>query len=360
MDARSLERLGRAALPIVASLLVVLSVGATLAVAGDTLGFDFLAYHAAADRILHGQPLYDLSFEAAGGFGLFYYPPMFAPLVLPFGLLAEPMAIWVWSAALLVSFAIGVAILPVSRAVRWWIVLLAGIGWLFAYAVKLGQVGPILFLLFAIGWRWLERPAAVGLSAGLGTAIKLQPGIIFVWAVLTRRWSAVLIGGALLAVLSLAATLLAGVDAWSDFVVLLGQVADPVTTPRNASPGAIAFQLGASEAVASVVQWACVALVVGAVVVAARWTTAEASYLVAVIASQLVSPVLWDHYAILLLLPVAYLCASGRWWALLIPVATATPIVLNAPPAVYPVAFAAALVGTLFVGVRSKDGLATA
>ena len=32
-----------------------------------------------------------------------------------------------------------------------------------------------------------------------------------------------------------------------------------------------------------------------------------ASYLVAVVASQLLSPILWDHYAMLLLLPVAWL-----------------------------------------------------
>ena len=78
-----------------------------------------------------------------------------------------------------------------SRTVRWWIVLLAGLSWPFAYAVKLGQVGPLLFLLFAIGWRWLDEPIRLGASAALGTAIKLQPGIIFVWAVLTGRFRAV-------------------------------------------------------------------------------------------------------------------------------------------------------------------------
>ena len=41
-----------------------------------------------------------------------------------------------------------------------------------------------------------------------------------------------------------------------------------------------------------------------------RLATAEASYLVAVVASQLLSPVLWDHYALLLLLPVAWLLAA--------------------------------------------------
>ena len=49
---------------------------------------------------------------------------------------------------------------------RWWIVLLAGLSWPFAYAVKLGQVGPILFLLFAIGWRWLDDPIRLGRERG--------------------------------------------------------------------------------------------------------------------------------------------------------------------------------------------------
>ena len=93
MDVAPVLRLGRTGLPIVATLLLVLPVGATLVVAGETLGFDFLAYHAAAVRILDGQPLYDLGFQATGGFGLFYYPPMFAPLILPFGLLSEMVAV---------------------------------------------------------------------------------------------------------------------------------------------------------------------------------------------------------------------------------------------------------------------------
>lgn len=354
MDAVALARLGRTALPIVTTMILVLAVAGTLAAAGQTLAYDFLAYHGAAVRILRGEPLYDLSFQATGGFGLFYYPPMFAPLILPFGLLPETSAVWLWVALLLVSFVVGVAILPVSRTVRWWIALLAGLSWPFAYAVKLGQVGPILFLLFAIGWRWLEDPVRVGVSAALGTAIKLQPGILFAWALLTRRWAVVVIGVAVLGVLAVAATVLAGLGAWSDFIRLVGQVADPITTPHNVTPGAIAYQLGASVEVASVIQWGAIAGVLCAVVAAARWATAEASFLVAVIASQLLSPVLWDHYAMLLLLPVAYLCASGRWWALIFPLATATPLIGFAPPAIYPVSFVVTLVATFVVGFQSR------
>ena len=155
-------RLAAAALPVLAIAAFTLVLGATVAFAGDTLGYDFLAYHQAAQRVLDGQPLYDTSFQATGGFGLFYYPPAFLPLILPFGLLGATAATWTWIALLIGSFVVGIAILPVSRTVRWWIVLLAGLSFPFVYAVKLGQVGPLLFLAFAAGWRWLDRPGWLG------------------------------------------------------------------------------------------------------------------------------------------------------------------------------------------------------
>jgi hypothetical protein len=341
-------------LPIVAILSVVVFVGTALAVAGDTLGYDFLAYHAAARRVLAGQPLYDLSVSMAGGFGLFLYPPTFLPFALPFGLLEPTIATLAWTALLLMAFAAGVALLPVSRNVRWTVLLLAGISWPFVYAIKLGQVGPLLFLAFAVGWRSLDEPRKLGLSAALGTAIKLQPAIVFGWALLTRRWLAVVVGSILLGLLALVSVALAGVGSWLDFATLIRQVADPITTEHNFTPGAVAFQLGASRDIAAFVQAVATVGVVLAVIVAARRASAEAAYLVTVVASQLLSPVLWDHYAMLLLLPIAYLCAAGFWWTVVVPLLTAVPLVGVTPPVVYPVSFAVILVATLIVGVRTR------
>ena len=94
--------------------------------------------------------------------------------------------------------------------------------------------------------------------------------------------------------------------------------------------------------------------VVVAFLAAIRWATDEASYLVAVIASQLVSPILWDHYAMLLLLPVAYIASAGRWWALAIPLVTAWPLVGVSPPIVYPIVFWVTLITTLLVGRAAR------
>lgn len=363
MDRDLVARLARTALPILALLSFAGGVAATLAVAGETLGYDFLAYHEAIERVTTGGPLYDTSFTETGGFGLFYYPPTFAPLLLPFALLAAQPAIWTWIGLSLVAFVVGVAILPVSRSVRWWILLLAGLSFPFVYAVKLGQVGPILFLTFAVGWRGLDDPVRLGGSAAVGSAIKLQPGLVLVWALLTRRLRAVLVGALVLVVLAVAATLIAGPGAWADFATLIRTVSDPIATERNLTPGAVAYQLGASTTVAAAVQLLSTIALMGAFLGAIRWAGDEASYLVAVIASQLASPILWDHYAMLLLLPVAYLVSAGRWWALAIPLVTAWPLLGVTPPIVYPVTFWITLIATLLVGRaarRSADGSAIA
>jgi hypothetical protein len=359
---RNLEipRLGARALPVAAIAAMVVFVGVTLAVAGETLGFDFLAYHVAVRRLLDGQQVYDMSFQAVQGWGLFYYPPAFLPLIVPFGFLDATVATWLFVALSLVAFAIGVAILPVSRSVRWWIVLLAGLSWPFVYAIKLGQVGPILFLTFAAGWRWLDEPVRFGLAGAIGAAIKIQPGILFAWALLTRRWRAIAVGLVVLAVLSILATMLAGLSAWTDFLTLMRRVADPIATERNLTPGAVLFRLGVDAGVAGLVQIASTIAVVALVVFAALRATAEASYMVAVSASQLLSPILWDHYAMLLLLPVAYLLSSGARWAILIPLVTATPLITVTPPAAYPVLFFVTLIATLAVGLRRPEPIPAA
>ncbi|MFL5755264.1 MAG: glycosyltransferase family 87 protein [Chloroflexota bacterium] len=344
---------------IAAIAVFVLFVGATLAVAGSTLGFDFLAYHAAAVRVLHGQPLFDTSFTAAGSFGLFYYPPTFLPLILPFGLLEPTVATWTWTAILLGAFALGIAVLPVSIRTRWLIVLLAGLSWPFVYAVKLGQVGPLLFLAFAIGWRTLDRPLPLGVSTAAGTAITLQPGVVFVWALLTRRWRAVVIGLAVLVALAVAATVLSGARIWPDFITLAQRVSNPITLEHNLTPGAVLYRLGVPAATATLAQLVAMALVVVAVVYASLRRASDVGYLVAVVASQLLSPILWDHYALLLLLPVAWLLERRRWWAALIPLATSVPLIGITPDVVYPLAFVAAGIA-LLTGMKGGSGKITA
>lgn len=354
----------RAALPIAAVAVSALFAGAVLAAAGDTLGYDFLAYWAAARRAIEGQAIYDLTYQRAGGFGLFLYPPTFLPLVLPFGLLSAAAATWAWIAAMTAALLAGIRLLPVPVPLRWAILLLAGLDWPVLYTLKLGQVTPLLFLLAVLGWRGVEAererprlaPRLLGAAAAVGAAIKLQPGLLLAWAAVTGRWRALLAGIATLVLLAVVATLVAGLPAWWDYVSLIRQVTDPVTTEHNVTPGWVAHGLGLSAEAAGAVQLGVVALALGAVLLSTRVSRPAPSYLLALTASQVVSPVLWDHYAMLLLLPVAWLLADGRRWAALIPLATSLPLVPLTPLAAYPVLFGATAVALLAAG-RDPRGL---
>jgi hypothetical protein len=339
----------RAALPIVAIVVFLACVGAVLATAGTTLGYDYQAYLGAAERALAGSPLYDPTIDVAGGFAIFLYPPPFALALVPFALLPESVGLVVWEGLAIGAFLVGVALLPVRPAVRWGILLLGGLDWPLLFAFKLGQVGPLLFLLFAIGWRWRDRPAVLGASVAAGALIKVQPVILLGWAAATGRWRAVGISLAVLAAAAAVATVAFGPSVWLDYVALLGRVSSAVTTPHNFSIGAIAFQLGLSESIAGLVQLAATIGVVAVVLIAIRFASHEVSFLTTVVASQMLSSLLWDHYAVVLLLPVAWLLERGHWWAVAIPLLTSLPLVGLVPAAIYPLVFAAGLLGPVVV-----------
>jgi hypothetical protein len=209
-------------------------------------------------------------------------------------------------------------------------------------------------LAFAVGWRWLDDATRLGGSAAAGALVKLQPGLVLVWAALTGRWRAVAVGIAVAVIAALVATAVTGIGAWFDYVVLLRQVSDPITTPHNFTPGAIAFQLGAPPAVGAIVQLVVSAGVVVAVLAGARWAASEASFLVAVVASQLLSPVLWDHYAMLLLLPIAWLLQRRQWWVVVIPLTMSIAAIGVTPGATYPLCFLVILGATLAAGIAER------
>ena len=357
--ARPIDRFVTIALPVIAILVLLLFVGAATwaAAQAGTLGFDFLSYDSAVRRFLGGGILYDQSFDFTGAFGLFYYPPPFVLLAIPLTLLPPASAAIAFTGILLVTFIAAVVLMPVPLRVRWVVLLLGGMSWPLVYAIKLGQVGPILLLLFVVGWRWMDRPWRFGVATAIGIAIKIQPVVLLGWALLSGRRRLIWTTLAVFAVLAVAATLIAGPSSWIDQATLLARVSKPIDTSHNFTPGRLAFEAGAPVALAWAVQianWVAVAIVV----LYAIWrASAVASYLAVVIASQLISPILWDHYALMLLLPVAWLLAKGQWWAVLVPLATSMPLVGISPAVTYPLAFWVTLLAVVWLGRAERLAL---
>ena len=319
MNSRS--RLAEAFVPVGTLFLLAMMLGLIYAVAGRTLGYDFEAYREAAHRILSGERLYDPSVSVAGGYAIYLYPPPFALAMAPLLALPDDLARAVWFLAMAICLPAGAALMPVRRNVRWLIVLLGALNWPFLYSVKLGQVGPLLLLLFAAAWRWRDRKGPLGVAIAVGTLVKVQPGLLIPWAATTRRLPAAVVAVVVAVALAAVATVATGWAAWLDYVTLLSRVSSAVATPHNCSPGAVLYQAGVPEVLASLVQTASTALAAGALLVAWRFARPEASLAVTIVASQLLTPLLWDHYAVLLLLPTAWLLERGRTWAVVIPLA---------------------------------------
>jgi alpha-1,2-mannosyltransferase len=344
--------LPRAALLVLAVVVPIATIAAVLVAAGSTLGYDYLMYDGAARRLLAGGLLYDLSFSAPGPNGLFDYPPTFILAVLPFAATLPPLAASLaWTAMLLLAFLLGVALLPVRREVRWAVILLAGVSWPFLYAVKLGQLGPLLFLAYAAAWRWADRPVGVGLAAALGTAGKLQPVLLLGWALVTRRFRALAVALGIVLAGALLAAVVAGPEAWVDWVRLISRVGgNAITAPGVLSIGAIAYRAGAPLPIATAAQWGCVAAVGAVTLFAWLRRPSDVAIVVTAVASVLVSPIVWGHYAVILLLPVALLLERRQWWAAALPIVTWLPV-----DAVYPVVFAVGLLAPLTA--RALPGL---
>jgi hypothetical protein len=329
----------RIALPAIALLVFAAYLIAALASASHTFACDFDAYLEAGRRYLSGLPIYGANVGDLGACGVYQYPPPFLLAILPFAALPTAVATPAWIVLLVGAFLAGVALMPVRREVRWILLLLAGTSWPLLYGIRIGQVTPILFLLFAAGWRWVDRPGPLGIVAAVGTVAKLQPILLFGWMGLTRRWRAIAVGVAVI-VAVVAVGFLVGLGAWTD---LIGTQADlskaALANPVNVSAGATAYVAGLGETGAGVVQLVASVLVLAVVVVVSLRSTAEVGYLTAVVASQLISPILWDHYALVLVLPVAWLLERRQWWAILIPLSQTWMLLGTTPLVAYLVAF---------------------
>ena len=320
MNSRS--RLAEAFVPVGSVALLLGMIALVLASAGGTLGYDYHCYEGAAQALRDGKPMYDVAFSVNVGTcpGTYTYPPPFAAALVPWLLLGGAAA-GLWCLAMAACFLVGVALLPVRRDVRWLIVIVAALDWPLLYAVKLGQVEPLLFLGFAAAWRWMDRAAVVGSATAIGALVKVQPALLAVWAIATGRFRAAALAAAAALALAAAATLVTGLGAWGTYVELLRDLGGNLTTPHNFAPGAVAHLAGAPDALAMEIQLTSAALAVAALLVAWRYAGHELSLQVTIVASQLISSPLRDHYAVLLLLPTAWLVQRGRTWAVVFPLA---------------------------------------
>ncbi|MEZ4318304.1 MAG: glycosyltransferase family 87 protein [Myxococcota bacterium] len=168
--------------------------------------FDPACDQLSCDYIRHFHP----TLSAVRGDGLptagYLYPPTFAVLAAPAGLLSVPAATALWSALqglLLAAWSIGPPHLarrvPLPLAVAFTVVTVLSVPAL--SVLKWGQLSTLLVLLGLPAFALLERDrqGPAGALLALAAALKVFPALWFVWPLVDRRWRSLVWGTAVCA-----------------------------------------------------------------------------------------------------------------------------------------------------------------
>lgn len=324
---------GRAG-PVILSLVVLAGVFLAVASLGfrgaaDQSGwaYDLKAYLLAAERLSHGSSIYAPDTLAGpfhpGPFGLYLYAPPLAVALLPLTAVAVTAAADLWLVLGLGLLVAACWLLPVRPRLRMLTFVVAAFSSPVLIDLNLGNVSILVFFLSVVAWRWLDRPIG---SAAMAAAMSLRPtmGIFLAWWLIRRRWLPLawaLAAGIVLVLLTLP---FAGIASYADYLTVLRNLGDVTGVTKNVDLASTLVRLGAPPPFATAALLAGYALAVGATLLSLR-RDPEVSFMVTLGATLLLSPLLWDHYLVSLLLPAAFLAQRGRRWALGLPLLTWLP-----------------------------------
>jgi alpha-1,2-mannosyltransferase len=263
---------------------------------------DLAVFLRAAGDVVHGDSPY--AFRADQTFA---YPPLAAFLAAPLHALGAGVATLVWTLVSLAAVALALWLLGVRD---WRCYALTAAFPFTRSAIDLGTVGPLLLLAVAAAWRWRDRIATAGAAAGAAIALKLFLWPLAAWLAITRRLRTVAaaIGCALLFVIvPWAAIGFAGLGGYPGLLHRLSS--DEATSSYSVIALAVRAHLPEAAGVA-------LSLLAAVVLLAAAFWTArderrsgrdrEVAVLTLALAAGLaVSPIVWVHYFLLLLVPLA-------------------------------------------------------
>ena len=168
-----------------------------------------------------------------------------------------------------------------------------------------GNLTLLIVLPVAIAWRLRDNARVAGIALGVAVAAKLFVWPLFVWLLVTRRFRAAAWASASAAILVLAAWALIGFEGLRDYPALLGELQD-VYAVRSLSTATVAGAFGASVSVAVAVGIAAALVLLALAARLARGSDGVfRSFVLAVAACVVATPLVWLHYWALLLVPIA-------------------------------------------------------
>jgi hypothetical protein len=288
---------------------------------GLQVPFDFAIFLQAAEAVRSGEsPYVDPDHVAEDASAPYAYPPLLAIVLVPATALPDdvggssPVAILVSLA--LVGCVVGTLLVLDVRDWRCYPVALLYPATL--ENIEYGALGPVLALLVALAWRYRKRVPAAAAALGTAVALKVFLWPLLVWLAATRRWTAAVGGAAVALGLALASWAVIGFDGLVDYPQLLRRLSS-FEAENSYSVFAALVAAGASEAVAH----GLVVLASAAVLVLA-WRAGSSAddgdrraFTLALAAAFVLTPILWLHYLVLLVVPIALARPrlTGLWFA---------------------------------------------
>ena len=308
------------------AVLLALTIGFPLLVAARTHTFalDFhYEFAPAARNVLDGVSPYP---DVAGGLRHieYVYPPLVAILTLPLALLPSQGGDWaatflMVACVLLTLRVLGIRSLPCYAVVFIWPPTVNAI-------INANPSLP-LALAAALAWRYRDRVVLGALAPAVAVAVKLMLWPLIVWQFARQRRTG-LLAAALAAGLLAASFAVVGFNELPRFVDALDAMRLQ-DEPSAITPLSFLVKVGVSHPLAQVVTLALASAVLAWSVSLARRPGAELrSFTLAIVASLLFSPIVWSHYFVLMMVPLAIARPRfDRLWLL--------PLVLWATPASY-------------------------
>jgi len=290
----------------------------TLAVKGRIYGFDFHggAWPAGRD-VLAGRSPYPApdpgKLLAAGN--SYIPPPLFAVLCIPLSLLPFVPAVVAFGVACTAALVLALRLVGV-RDLR--VYGLALTSFPFVASIGMGQPDGLLALGVALAWRY-RRSWRGAAAVGTVIALKLLAWPLLLWFLATRRFKQAAVATTVAIAEIGGAWALIGFQGLAQYRRLLDADATAFQI-RSHSVVAAALRLGASAHAARLLAIA-VAAAVAAIVVRLARDRDLGAFTGALAFGLLASPILWTHYLVVLLVPlaVAHRNAAGGAWLLTIP-----------------------------------------
>lgn len=232
----------------------------------------------------------------------FVYPAPAAFAMAPFGALPWTAAVVAFTLALLGGLVLTLRLLGV-RDWRCYAITLAAMP--MASSLMIGTPTPLLVLGAAVAWRYRDRRwvAAAAIVAVVVTKIFLWP--LGIWLIATRRYRTAATTAVLGIVVLFGSWGMLGFTGLREYPHRLGHIAG-LEQDKSYSPFALFRLLGLSTGTTRVAVLGLTLVALAAIVVAARGKDGDRlSFVVALIASLLASPIVWLHYLLLLIIPLA-------------------------------------------------------